>query len=172
VIVVGHGDHDDPERDRNDEIVIPALLRAARGAYQASIRARLEAAGFGDVPRNGAFVLGGMAHHGAPVEALVRDLGGRRPSVMGMLDTLVERGYLDAGGPGGLEVTDRGRAAAAAVRSGIEAVDAELAARLSPEGIAGLRRGLLALIEIREETEEAARGVQPAPPAGSSSKLR
>ena len=140
--------------DGNDEIVLPALLRAARGAYGRAIRNRLVEAGFDDVPRNGAFILGGMANHGAPVDGLVRELGGRKPSVMGLLDTLVERGYLATPAAGGLEITDRGRAAAAAVRAAVAAVDADLTARLSPDGVAGLRQGLLALIEIREAMED------------------
>ena len=146
----------DDDIDRNDEIVLPALIRAARSAYSGAIRARLEAAGFGDVPRNGAFVLGAMANHGASREDVVGSLG-RRPSVMDLFDRLVEQGYLGRLEAGGLEVTDRGRAAAAAVRAGIDSVDADLAARLSPDGVAALRRGLFALIEIREEREDAAR---------------
>jgi hypothetical protein len=133
------------------EVVLPALLRAARGAYAGAIRARLAEAGFDDVPRNGAFILGGMANHGAPVDGLVRELGGRKPQVTAVLDTLVERGYLDAGH----EITDRGRVAAAAVRAGVADVDAELAARLPPDGVAQLRAGLIALIQVREEMEDA-----------------
>ena len=54
-----------------------------------------------------------------------------------------------------IELTDRGRAAAAAVRAGIEAVDAELAEMLSPAELAGLRAGLAALGEIKERTAHA-----------------
>jgi DNA-binding MarR family transcriptional regulator len=52
-----------------------------------------------------------------------------------------------------LEVTDRGRAAAAAVSDGVQAVDAELAGLISPAELAGLRSGLIALCDIRERME-------------------
>jgi hypothetical protein len=55
-----------------------------------------------------------------------------------------------------LQVTERGRAAAGAVRAGVEAIDAELAERISPDGVAGLRAGLVGLIEIREKMEDEA----------------
>ena len=58
-------DHTGPEnRDAGhwyEEIAFPALLRAARTAYGAAIRAALAEIGCADVPRNGAFVLGSIA---------------------------------------------------------------------------------------------------------------
>ncbi len=45
----------------------PTLMRAARGAYAGSIRAQLHEAGLDDLPRNGAFILSGIADAaGAP----------------------------------------------------------------------------------------------------------
>lgn len=138
------------------EVVIPALLRAARGTYAVAIRTRLAVAGFDDVPRNGAFVVGGMANHGAPVSGLLRELGISRQAAARLIDTLVDRGYLERrGGPGGgqqvaIALTGRGRAAATEVRAGVMAIDAELARMLSPADLAGLRAGLIALTEIRE----------------------
>jgi hypothetical protein len=55
-----------------EDVPIPALLRAARGAYGHAIHRRLAAAGFDDLPRNGPFVLGGMANHGAAPGDLIR----------------------------------------------------------------------------------------------------
>jgi uridine phosphorylase len=54
-------------------------------------------------------------------------------------------------------VTERGRAAAGAVRVGVVAIDAELAALISPQELAGLRAGLTALCDIRERMEDEAR---------------
>jgi DNA-binding MarR family transcriptional regulator len=77
-----------------------------------------------------------------------------------LVDTLVVRGYLTREvDPSDrrrmtLELTERGRAAALAVRDGVETVDAALAARLSPVELRGLRRGLVELISIKEELEE------------------
>ena len=47
-----------------DQVVISALLRAARGGYSHAIRARLAAGGLTDMPRNGPHVLGGMVNQG------------------------------------------------------------------------------------------------------------
>jgi DNA-binding MarR family transcriptional regulator len=54
-----------------------------------------------------------------------------------------------------IALTERGRAAAAAVRAGVEEVDGNLALRLSAAQLAGLRAGLEALCAIREDAEAA-----------------
>jgi DNA-binding MarR family transcriptional regulator len=147
----------------SDEVVLPALLRAARGAYAQAVRARLAEAGYDDMPRNGPFVLGGMANRGGSAGDLIRELGITKQAASQLIDTLVLRGYLERRADGDdrrrmtIECTDRGRAAAAAVRAGVEAVDTELAGMLSPTQLAGLRAGLVALTEIRERLEEEAR---------------
>ena len=144
-----------------DQIVIPALLRAARGAYSGAIRSRLAAAGIDDMPRNGPFVLGGMANRGGTAGDLIRQLGVSRQAASQLVDTLVLRGYLqrqpdpDDRRRVSLALTDRGRLAAESVREGVESVDAELASRISAAQLKGMRAGLIALIEIREEAEEA-----------------
>jgi hypothetical protein len=132
------------------DIPIPALLRAARGAYGHAIRRRLAAASFDDVPRSAPFILGGMGNHEIPADALARRLGPRRQE---LLDTLVERGYLELGET--LELTQRGKEAALEVRSAVEEVDRELASQLTAEQLDGLRAGLVALTTIREQMEEA-----------------
>jgi len=143
-----------------DDIVIPALMRAARGAYSKAIQTRLSTAGFEDVPRSGPYVLGGMGNHGIAPESLIRDLRVSKQAASQLIDTLVVRGYLDRQiNPDDrrrmtLELTNRGRAAAAAIRAGVEEVDTELATILSPDGIAALRAGLVALIEVKERMEQ------------------
>jgi DNA-binding MarR family transcriptional regulator len=151
------------EETDTDLIVIPALLRAARGSYGHSIRARLAAAGFDDIPRNGSYVLGGMANHGGSAGGLVRELSVSKQAASQLIDTVVVRGHLEravdpeARRRMNLEVTERGEAAAAAIRAGVVAVDAELAKMISPAKMAGLRSGLNALTEIRERFEDEAR---------------
>jgi DNA-binding MarR family transcriptional regulator len=143
----------------DDEVVLPALLRAARGAYGHAIRSRLATAGFDDLPRNGPFVLGGMAGNGAAGD-LIRQLGVSKQAASQLIDTLVVRGYLERQiHPEDrrrmtLALTERGLAAAASVREGVESVDAELASLISPGELAGLRAGLEALCTIRERLEE------------------
>ncbi len=143
-----------------DDIPLPALLRAARGSYGGEIRRWLAAAGFDDLPRNGAFVLGGMANQGVAAGDLIRQLGVSKQATAQFVDTLVLRGYLErTTNPDDrrrldLALTDRGRAAADEVRAAVLAVDGELARKLTPDEIAALRKGLVALIEIREAAEE------------------
>jgi DNA-binding MarR family transcriptional regulator len=80
------------------------------------------------------------------------------------VDTLVERNYLRRDTDDAdrrrvaLELTDRGQAAATAVRAGVVEVDENLARRCPPAVLAALRAGLVALIDIREEREDAVRG--------------
>jgi len=142
---------------------IPALLRAARGAYGNAIRANLAAGGFDDLPRNGPFILGGMANYEAPLGGLVRELGVSKQAASQLVDTLVLRGYLERRTDEHdrrrmtVELTERGRAAAEAVRAGVASIDAELADALTGEQLAGLHAGLVALTEIRERHEDAAR---------------
>jgi DNA-binding MarR family transcriptional regulator len=144
----------------DDEVVIPALLRAARGSYGDAIRASLASAGFEDFPRNGAFVVGGMANHGGSASDMIQGLGISKQAASQLIDTLVVRGYLtreinpDDRRRMVIELTERGRAAAVVVRSAIEGVDRELVEMVSPSELAGLRAGLAALASIKEIREK------------------
>lgn len=143
-----------------DDVPIPALLRASRGAYGHAIRRRLVAAGFDDLPRSAPYVLGGMATRGASAGDLVRQLGVTKQATGQLIDTLVARGYLDRRPHPDdrrrmlIELTPRGRAAAAEVREAVQAVDTDLAQRISKTELAGLRAGLVALCDIRDALEE------------------
>jgi DNA-binding MarR family transcriptional regulator len=149
--VAGEHSHEEPN--------IPALLRAARGSYGNAVRASLVAAGFDDLPRNGPFVLGGMANRGASAADLIEALDVSKQAASQLIDALVVRGYLTREvNPEDrrrltIELTERGRAAAQAVRAGVEVVDAELSAAISPDQLAGLRAGLYALADIKERQE-------------------
>ncbi len=142
-----------------EQVPIPALLRAARGSYGHAIRDRLADGGFDDLPRNGPYVLGGIVNHAQDAGSLVRQLGISKQAASQLIDTLVVRGYLERTANAAdrrrvtLEVTDRGRAAAAAAAAGVQAIDAELAALISAAELAGLRSGLIALCDIRERME-------------------
>jgi len=136
------------------------LLLRARGGYGNTIAAHLAAGGFDDLPRNGRFVLSGMDRHGGSAVELIRSLGVSRQAASQLIDTLVLRGYLRREvNPGdrrrmNIVLTERGRAAAAAIQGGSDEVDARLAQLLSPAELAGLRAGLAALAEIKEETAD------------------
>ena len=147
-----------------DEVAIPALLRASRRAYGHAIRRHLAAEGFDDLPRNGPFVLGGLANRGVPARDLLRQLGVSKRRHQ-LVDTLVLRGYLvrteDVSDRrrNAIEVTERGRAAATAVGAGVTEVDQELAAQLTADQLASMRAGLIALCDIRDRYEAPADGI-------------
>jgi DNA-binding MarR family transcriptional regulator len=133
-------------------------MRAGRGSYSHAIATHLAEAGCDDLPRNGPFVLGGMANHQASAVDMIRGLGVTRQAASQLIDTLVLRGYLVREvNPAdrrrlNIELTDRGRAAAKAVAAGIAQVDGELAAMITPAERAGLLAGLTALATIRART--------------------
>ncbi len=141
----------------SDDIAFPALLRAARTTYGAAIRAALAEIGCSDVPRNGAFVLGGIARNGAPMGDVIRGLGVSKQAGGQVVDTLVVRGYLDrTPDPEDrrrltLGLTERGRIAAAASRAAIDGIDAELVARVGAERVAHARATLAALIDLAHD---------------------
>jgi DNA-binding MarR family transcriptional regulator len=135
-----------------DEVAIPALLRAARSTYGKAIRESLQAAGFDDIPRNGSFVVAGIARTGAPLADVVKGLGSSKQAVGQLVDTLVARGYLErAIDPDDrrrltVTLTDRGLAAAQSIRAGVDAVDAALLADVGAEHIAHTKATLASLI--------------------------
>lgn len=142
-------------------VVTPALLRHARNTYGAAMRGALAEAGYDDVPRNGMYVIGGMAlgAGGAPLGQLVRELRISKQSAGQLVDALVMRGYLErAVDPDdrrklNVTLTERGRAAAATQAAARERVDAQLAARLGAADVEAMRRGLAALVDLGHAQE-------------------
>lgn len=140
---------------------IPALLRHARSTYGAAMRQALEDAGYGDIPKNGLYVIGGLALGAgdAPLSHLVRDLRISKQSAGQLVDALVARGYLErAADPGDrrrlvVVLTERGRDAAAVQAGASRRVDEALAARVGQRGVDALRRTLAALVGIGRERE-------------------
>ena len=148
------------DEDGDEDVVLPALLRAARGSYAQAINTSLASAGFDDLPRNGAFVVGGMGNRRGSAVEMIRGLGVTKQAASQLIDTLVLRGYLtreinpDDRRRMTIGLTERGRHAALAVQSGIQSVDAELSRMISPVELAGLRTGLTALANIKERMKD------------------
>jgi DNA-binding MarR family transcriptional regulator len=100
-----------------------------------------------------------MANRGASAADLIEALDVSKQAASQLIDALVVRGYLTREvNPEDrrrltIELTERGRAAAQAVRAGVEVVDAELSAAISPDQLAGLRAGLYALADIKERQD-------------------
>jgi DNA-binding MarR family transcriptional regulator len=151
------------EKPWYDTIVLPALLRHARTVYGRAMRRALAEAGCDDVPKNGLYVIGGLAlgAGGVPLSVLVRDLDVSKQAAGQLVDTLVLRGYLER--TPDLEdrrkltvsLTPRGQAAAAAQASARECIDAELLARVGEKHVKATRATLAALIGIgRDLTDD------------------
>lgn len=145
-----------------DVIAIPALLRHARNTYGAAMRKALEDAGFDDIPKNGLYVIGGLALGAgdAPLAELIRDLRITKQAAGQLVDTLVTRGYLAR-----MEdpqdrrrqivtLTGRGRAAAAAQGAARARIDSLLAERIGEAGVGKFRKVLAALIAIGHAPHE------------------
>jgi DNA-binding MarR family transcriptional regulator len=143
-----------------DDIVLPALLRAARTTYGGAIRNALLDAGFDDVPKNGAYVIGAISRAGAPLAGIIRGLGVSKQAAGQLIDTLVLRGYLERTVDEDdrrrltMTLTERGRAAAAVTRKATESIDAKLKKRVGDKTVAEARKVLFALIAIGNEGEQ------------------
>jgi len=142
---------------------LPGLLRAARAAYRHAVSTAFAEAGFEDIPRNGAFVLGRTFDNSAQLTSLTRELGISKQAVSQLIDTMVMRGYLERIADSEdrrrllLSLTPRGEAAARVAWRAVTAVDAELAIRLPAGGLAALRTGLAVLAEIGMHADDAER---------------
>jgi DNA-binding MarR family transcriptional regulator len=144
---------------------MPALLRHARLAYGLAMRDALADAGFDDIPKNGLYVIGGLARQSDahPLGRLIEELRLSKQAAGQLVDTLVTRDYLTRAVDDDdrrrlmVGLTARGTAAAEILRAAGARVDAELLARIGPEDLAAARRTLLALVAIgRELAAEAA----------------
>ncbi len=138
-----------------DGYATPTLMRAARGVYAQAIRAQLRLIEVGDLPENGIFVLAGIDHAGGPRQDLPAGLGVTKQAVSQVIDTLVNRGYLtrrvdpDDRRRFVLELTDRGHQVVDVAAHAVDAVDSQLAERVSAEQLEGMRSALIALAKIK-----------------------
>jgi DNA-binding MarR family transcriptional regulator/catechol 2,3-dioxygenase-like lactoylglutathione lyase family enzyme len=144
----------------------PTLMRAARGAYAQSIRARLHAIGVDDLPRNGVFVLAGIDSTGGPRQDLPTGLGVSKQAVSQVVDVLVNRGYLTRSPDPGdrrrisLALTGRGQEVVDAALHGVEDVDQRLLERVSADQVEATRVVLATLAEIKVSGLETGTGLR------------
>jgi DNA-binding MarR family transcriptional regulator len=149
------------DRPWYEDVPVLHLLREARDAYRDAVRGALAGAGCDDIPRNGAFVLAGLDHSGpesafSPQADVVASLGLSKQAASQLIDTLVLREYLERRvDPGdrrrmGVRLSERGRTAAIAIQTAIDAIDAAIAHLITTDDLHGLRAGLAAYRVIRE----------------------
>ena len=137
-------------------IPLPALLRHARTAYGSAMRRALEEAGYDDIPKNGLYVIGGLALGAGdvPLAVLIRDLQLSKQAAGQLVETLVSRDYLARTVDGQdrrrlvVTLTDRGRAAAATQAAARERVDAALLAQVGAHCVEQTRIALFALTKM------------------------
>ena len=143
----------------HDTIVLPALLRWARGTYGDAMRQALAQADCDDIPSNGMYVIGGLAMGAgdAPLSVLVKELKVSKQAAGQLVDTLVLRGYLKRELDEAdrrrftIALTERGWHAAAVQREAREKIDAALVKQVGADGVAQARKVLAALVEIGRE---------------------
>lgn len=148
-------------RDGYEELALPVLLSEARRTYGSAIRRALAAAGFDDMPRAGARVVGGIARGGGtPMREVALMHAVSKQAASQLVDTLAARGYVlrvpdeDDRRRLSVSLTERGVAAAAEIRRAVDAVDAALEHAVGAREVVRLRAALSALVELRHETGE------------------
>ena len=134
---------------------IPELMRVARGTYKRAVDIRLSDGGLEDLPTGSGYLLAYLANDDEAIPERIEGLGIKAREFRQLVDTLVLRGFLTreidpADGTMSLTLTERGRAANEASFEGCSYVDRELERRLSEAEMAGLRRGLTVLGEIKQ----------------------
>jgi DNA-binding MarR family transcriptional regulator len=134
---------------------IPELMRVARGSYKRAVDVELAAGGLEDLPTASGYLLAYLASGDESIAEKIDGLGIRPSEFRQLTDTLVVRGYVTrevdpASGSVTLALTERGRAASEATAAGVSFVDQELERRLTAAELAGLRRGLTVLGEIKQ----------------------
>lgn len=163
-------EHSDCESDLFDFFAgasFPALLRAARRTYAAAVTGALDRAGYNDLPANGPFVLSGIARNAAPMSDIITGLGVSKQAAGQLVDTLVARGYLDRTVDDidrrrlTVTLTDRGRAAAGAVRSAVDGIERELVHRVGADQVVRAKMTLGAVVEIGDHAAGHDPGEQP-----------
>jgi DNA-binding MarR family transcriptional regulator len=133
---------------------IPELMRVARGSYKRAADAQLAAGGFEDLPTASGYLLAYLANDEGSIPEMIEGLGIKKREFNQLVDTLVLRGYITRSidpkaGMVSLALTERAAAANEASYEGCRYVDDELERRLSEAEMAGLRRGLAVLGEIK-----------------------
>lgn len=144
-----------------EEVAIPALLRHARTTYGAAMQKALADAGYDDVPKNGLYVIGGMALEAGPIPLgqLIEELGISKQSASQLVDTLVTRGYLqrtedpDDRRKLTITLTERGRDAAARQSEARKKIDAALIECVGEDDVKRTRRTLAVLIDLGHRGE-------------------
>jgi len=136
---------------------MPVLLAEARLAYTSAIRRALSDAGFDDIPRAGARVIGRIAVGGTNVSEVAEVYGVSKQAASQLVDTLVARGYVERIPDEAdrrrmlVGLSERGEAAAAEIKAAVAGVDAALEELVGAAAVTSARPVLGALVEINHQ---------------------
>ncbi|HYA44491.1 MAG TPA: hypothetical protein VED59_02720 [Acidimicrobiales bacterium] len=134
-----------------DEVPIPSLLRASQGAYAHAIAHALVEAGCPPLPRGGVLVVSALANRNLQPGVVIGQIA-RGERQQQLLDDLSGLGLVRLVA-GAWEATELGRRAGGAIASAIGGIDVLLTEHLGVDGVTSLRRGLVALCDIRDAHE-------------------
>jgi hypothetical protein len=134
------------------ELPLPELLGHARGAFGSVIRESIANAGLPALPRDGAFILGGLHFNDVPLPDLIQQRAASLERHQ-TISHLVKAGYLEER-DGDLVLTGLGIEGAVVVAEAVGGLYHELGHAVGEEGISTLRKALVTLIEIKENAEE------------------
>jgi DNA-binding MarR family transcriptional regulator/catechol 2,3-dioxygenase-like lactoylglutathione lyase family enzyme len=143
----------------------------ARGTYAQAIRAELHALGYDDLPRNAVFVLSAIEASEESRLELPSELGVTKQAVSLVIDTLVNRGYLerrpatDDRRRVDLELTDRGQEVVDTAARAVDAVNRQLEERLPHEQIDAARAMLIAMAKVKSDANAEGTGRRRTPRA-------
>lgn len=121
-----------------EEWPLTALLRGARAVFATVIRRALAESGFEDLPPNGPYVISAIAGTSAPLGDVIRQLGVSKQAAGQLVDTLVDRGYIErASHPDDrrrmvVRLTERGATAGRVIRARSAEVEDDMAAAAGP----------------------------------------
>jgi hypothetical protein len=142
----------DTHAPRYDDVVMPALLGAARRGYGRAMRDALEAAGYDDLPPFGMRMIGGIARNGPAGPDVGRQLGVRGERGARLVGVLTERGYIEPGADQGTyTLTDRGRAAAEVSAQAVDDFEEQVRARCGAARLAEARAVLGEMAELADD---------------------
>ena len=137
-----------PVTDPEGETPLVVLLQRALRLYGREIRKRLASHGMSDLPRSGSWVLGTLAGGELGPQELALKLGTSKQGLSRLSQTLVDRGYATRmpdpsdGRRVLLQLTSRGREAAALVRLAVQSQDVRLSGLVGSPAWEELRRAL------------------------------
>lgn len=136
---------------------LTSLLRFARETYVQTMREALKKNGFDDIPKNGIYIVGGIARTGSQHGKIVKELGLTKQAASQLIDSLVERGYLTRTvnqsdrRKANIGLTEKGREAASILRRVAKGINDRLVHKVGEEHFNITKQTLMELISINDE---------------------